>query len=253
MILTMDAWANINRWRDRVFENWILSGGLLLLALILPPLPSGPLIVCVSLISATLGARIPLKSFLYIMAVPCMFLMFGVIPMIVTFSGTNGSGVPIAFSYSNLPLCEETMLRSFGAVTALILLGTTTPILSQIGFLRRLHFPNTFIEMMMLTYRFLFLLESVMANIITAQSARLGYCSLRTGFRSGSLAFAGLFSHTIAKAQIMERCLAARAYNGNLNVLDIPLRINAKRVSLIILLHVFVTSLSLIWRSVLHG
>jgi cobalt/nickel transport system permease protein len=253
MIRTMDAWANINHWHDRVIENWLLSGGLLMLALILPPLPSGPLILAVSVAATTLGARVPLRVVIRAMAAPSAFLFFSVIPILLSFHSTANSSAPFGSSRSGIPMAAETVFRSLGAISALILLGVTTPAFSQIGLFRRLHIPRALLDLMVLSYRLLFLLDGIIGNMISAQTGRLGYRNLRSGFRSGSLAIAGLLTRAMTRAQIMERGLAARGYNGDLRVLDISRRADPKRLALIMLAHGLIAAVSLSWRSLRYG
>ena len=46
--------------------------------------------------------------------------------------------------------------------------------------LKRLHFPGLFIELMLLTYRFIFILMEGASAIMTAQKARLGNRDLKS-------------------------------------------------------------------------
>ena len=50
--------------------------------------------------------------------------------------------------------------------------------------LKRLHFPGLFIELMLLTYRFIFILMEGASAIMTAQKARLGNRDLKTSIQS---------------------------------------------------------------------
>jgi cobalt/nickel transport system permease protein len=89
--------------------------------------------------------------------------------------------------------------------------------------------------------------------MIAAQSGRLGYRTLRTGFRSGVLIVAGLFSRTLARAQAMERGLAARGYSGDLSTLNTLRRPVSRRIAKIALVHGFILLLALGWRILPHG
>lgn len=253
MIQSLDIWAHANRWHDRVIENWVFAGGSLLLAMLLPPFPGALLVFAISVSAAVFGAGVPMRVVANAMAAPCVFLALGVLPMLLAIRHTPDTALAIAFSRAGLATASATSLRSLGAISALIFLGVTTPVSSQLGMLRRLHAPDILLDIMLLTYRLLFLFDSILDRMIIAQAGRMGYRNLRTGFRSGSLAVASLFVQTLVRAQSMERGLAARGYDGNFHVLDISRRPHAHRLVVIILVQVLVLVVCQVWKWVSHG
>jgi cobalt/nickel transport system permease protein len=72
---------------------------------------------------------------------------------------------------------------------------------------------------MLVIYRMLWLLSDVLQKVRTAQAARLGYCGLRQSGRSTGLLAAALLGRILDRASRLEVGLAARGYQGNLNVL----------------------------------
>jgi len=232
---TLDTWAQVNRWHDRPLENGALAGGLLALAMLLPPFPDALLILAVSIAAVTVGAGVPLRAWVRAMTVPSVFLVLGMFPMLLTVRRSIGAGLAIGIHQEGLATALHTGLRAMAATASLIFLGLTTPVPAQIGVLRRLGLPVVLLDLMALTYRLLFLLEEIALRMIAAQVGRLGYRTLRVGFRSGALATAGLFSRTLARAQAMERGLAARGYDGDLAVLHIFRKPNPRRLAAIAL------------------
>lgn len=240
MIQALDTWAHVNRWHDRPLENGFLAGGLLVLAMFLPPFPDALLILAVSIAAATAGAGVPLRAWVRAMTVPSVFLVLGVLPMLLTVrisTGAADAGLVVGIHQEGLATTVHTGLRALAATASLILLGLTTPVPAQIGVLRRLRVPTVLLDLMALTYRLLFLLDSIAMRMIAAQVGRLGYRTVRIGFRSGALAIAGLFSRTLARAQAMERGLSARGYDGDLAVLDTFRKPNPRRLATIVLAH----------------
>jgi cobalt/nickel transport system permease protein len=175
------------------------------------------------------------------------------LPMLLAVRYSPGAGVAIEYSPAGLATASATGLRALGAISALIFLGVTTPVSSQIGILRRMHAPGFLLDIMLLTYRLLFLFDAILERVITAQAGRLGYRNLRISFRSGSLAIASLFIQTLTRAQAMERGLAARGYDGSLQVLDISRKFNAYRLATIVLAQGLVVVFCLAWKVVSHG
>jgi len=198
--------------------------------------------------AAVFGAGVSMRVVANAMAAPCVFLALGVLPMLLAIRHTPDTGLVIEFSRAGLATASATSLRSLGAISALIFLGVTTPVSSQLGMLRRLHAPDILLDIMLLTYRLLFLFDSILDRMIIAQAGRMGYRNLRTGFRSGSLAVASLFVQTLVRAQSMERGLAARGYDGNFHVLDISRRPHAHRLVVIVLVQVLVLAVCQVWK-----
>jgi cobalt/nickel transport system permease protein len=243
----------VNRWHDRAIENGFLAGGMLLLAVILPPFPCSMLVLVTSIGAASFGARVPIRVMMRAMAGPCLFVIIGLLPMMVTVRYTENIGPVIEIHPAEIFAAVSVGLRALGATASLILLGVTTPVSIQIEMLRRLHAPSALLDLMALTYRLPFLFDGVLVRMIAAQSGRLGYRTLHTGFRSGALAVAGLFSRIPARARAMERGLAARGYNGDLVTLNTLSKPDPRRLAGIAMLHGFIVLMEPAWKIISHG
>ena len=248
----METWAHANRWHDRVIENGFLAGGLLVLAVALPPFPGGPLVFLCAVAAATVGARVPLTAMLGAMKAPLLFLAVSVLPLLVSVQHSSATGWSIELSQGGWATSSNTVSRALGATAALILLGVTTPVSAQIALLRRARLPSALLDLMAFTYRMLFLLDSLLERMIAAQDGRLGYRNLRTSFRSASMVVAVLFSRTVCRARAMERGLAARGFSGDLRVLDISRTVQPWRLVAIGLAHGLVLLLSLVIMRLSH-
>lgn len=254
MIQSLDLWANANRWHDRVVENGVAAGGWLLMAMLLPPFPGALIVFFIAMTTATVGAGVPGRVVAGAMAVPCVFLAVGVLPLLWSVHPSPDTGLVVEFSRAGLATAVATGLRSLGATSALIFLCVTTPLSAQMGLLRQWHVPDFLLDIMSLTYRLIFLFDDVLERRITAQAGRLGYRDFRTGFRSVSLVVASLFVHTLARAQAMERGLAGRGYDGTLRVLDrSPRQPQTHRLVGIVTLQGLVVVFSLAWEVFFRG
>ena len=91
----VDPWANLSRWREHPVEVMTFSFGLLVLALVLPTVPCGPVILVTSALGIILGARIPLGVYLRIMVIPLTFLIFGSVALIFSVTTEGGWAVTV--------------------------------------------------------------------------------------------------------------------------------------------------------------
>ena len=96
--------------------------------------------------------------------------------MVINFSKTPLSGYAICLGTFYITAGKDTILfavqifcTAFGAVSCLYFLSLSTPMTDLIAVLERLHCPSLFIELMLLIYRFLFVLAELASSISTAQ------------------------------------------------------------------------------------
>jgi cobalt/nickel transport system permease protein len=253
MMQALDTWAHLNRWHLRVWENMFLAGGLLILAMILPPVPGSVFVLVVSLSAATAGAGVPLRVMVRFMCIPLLFLTVGSLPLSVTIQNAPESGWSVGWSPEGMRVAAETALRALGACSALLFLAGTTPVSSQIAVFRRLYVPETLLDVMSLTYRLLFLFDSLLTRMIIAQGGRLGYRNTRTGCHTAAIAVSALLVRTLVRAQAMERGLAARGYDGRLRVLDTVAKPSFRRLGVCSLALGAVFAAGFVWNQVAHG
>jgi cobalt/nickel transport system permease protein len=230
----IDLCAHTNRWAyQHPCQKLLLAGGTLLLSLLLPPLATGPLILAGMVCLALLGARVPAGIYLRFLALGMAFALMGAIPLAFSV-GWGRAGMELAFSATGAETALKVLFRAWAAMSCLLFLAMTTPLTALVGELRRLKVPGAVIEVMQLIYRMLWLLTDVCEKVRVAQTARLGYCGLRQSFRSTGMLAGSLFWRTMDRAQRMENGLAARGYQGSLNVLveNRPLSINGVVITL---------------------
>jgi cobalt/nickel transport system permease protein len=212
LIREIDAWAHANARRERPAENLLLTGGLLLLALLLPPWPGAPFVAGSALAVALGGARIPPIALGRALLLPFSFLFVGMVPLLVSIAPAPDAGWRMVFAAEGLETALATALRAVAAFTALILLAMTTPVGRILALLGRAGLPIELIETMRLTYKMLFILDEEMRRMIAAQTARSGYRGIRRSFHSAGLAVAALLRRTLHRSRAMARGEAARNY-----------------------------------------
>jgi cobalt/nickel transport system permease protein len=216
---TFELYDPLNQWRDRhPAEKAALTGGLLLLAVALPPGVVSVWILAIATIAAVGLARVPWRRFLGGMLVPAGFLAVGAISVLVTVNFTSGEQWPVIGL--DIPTASRVVLRGLAGTACLICFATTTSIPDLLALLRSVRCPEFAIELMMLTYRFLLGLVQSARGVRIAQRLRLGYGSRATGFRSLALLAGSLLPRSLDRAVRLTRGLEARGYDGHLTVLS---------------------------------
>ncbi len=119
------------------------------------------------------------KGYGKMMAAPLVFLLLGTIVVAFDFSLEG-----ITYTSHSLLYALRLILVSLAAVSCLYFLTLTTPTLDTLGLLKKCHCPWIVIELMVLIYRFIFILLDLALAITTAQNSRLGNKNMRTGVKS---------------------------------------------------------------------
>ncbi len=222
----------------------MFSFGLLALALALPPVPCGFVILAVSAVAIVFGAGIPSGVYLRIMTVPILFLITGSVALIFSI-GVEGGHFSVAITDEGRVTAGLVLLRSLSAVSAMMLLPLTVPIGEILSLMRRWRVPTVLTELMGLMYRLLFVFDGTLRTMTRAQGCRLGYRNLRTSYRSLGAALAVLFIRAMDRAHRMERGLTARGYQGELRVLSCHHAVSLPAVLLVLLVLSSITALGI--------
>ncbi len=156
------------------------------------------------------------------------FLMFAVLGVAVSVGLDTAPPMgwmirvgPLAFGTTpaSLDLALRLATRALGCVAALNFLVLTTPFIDIVELLRRMRMPALLIEIVMLTYRFIFILLESLDRMHNAQDSRLGYSSFRNSMASLGLLGSRLFVDAYHRSRRMEIALESRGSCGDLRVL----------------------------------
>lgn len=230
MLRVVDSCACANRWRAHSEAVALFCCGLMLCVLLAPPLRAAPVVAGMALLAALAGARVPARDYLRALLVPVAFLVTSAAALSV--SVTWNHGPHLAYSPAGAHTALEAGLRAFAAISVTMLFAFTVPFPQWLALLRRLHTPESLLDLILVTYRTIFLLDDGLASIVRAQTGRLGYRDARRAHRSVSLAAGALFLRSLNQARRLERGLAARNYSGRLTVLLPPSATRARHLTL---------------------
>lgn len=170
--------------------------------------------------------KIRIKTYVRLMMIPFMFLLFSTFAILVQFSKHPMDGYAIAIGSYYITSSKASMiygiqliLTALASVSCLYFLSLHTPMTEILEVLRKLHCPTMLIELMMLTYRFVFILLERASSIMTAQKARLGNRNLKTSLDSFGKMLAVLFIHSLKRSMALYDAMESRCYDGRIRVL----------------------------------
>lgn len=165
--------------------------------------------------------KIPLKLFVARLSEP-LFIVAVVFILKLFFSGRiplfsiNIFGFEIAAYQEGLIEGLIIGSRIIAAVSVLVIMGFCTPFTEFMAGLSWLRVPKGFIEIMVFTYRYIFLLLDEGMAIYHAQKTRLGYSSLRRRFRSFGILTGSLILKAFEHSQYATEAMVQRGYDGHI-------------------------------------
>lgn len=172
-------------------------------------------------------ANIPLNKYLKIMAMPIVFLMISIITILLSISPNDIfiSSVKISNKYigitrESLTESINTLSRVWASISSTFFLALTTPLNNIIKILKKLKLPNVLIELLVLIYRFIFIVLDESKDIIMAEGMKFGYNNMRNSFRSIALLIKSLFIRVLLRYEDMIISLDSKLYNGEFKIGD---------------------------------
>lgn len=204
---------------------------------------------------------LPCAMYLKLLTVPISFLVVGVLTVGINVSDTQNIfllyiavfGTHIGVTHSGIQQAAQLFFKAIGAVACLYYLALSTPMADILQTLGRLKIPKVFIELMGLTYRFIFILLETVDRTVTAQKSRLGYSGIFASYSSLASLASTVFIRSYRKSADLYTALESRGYDGELNVLELPYKRQGYQYALPILLNIILITLTLVLRYVNGG
>ncbi|AFY41181.1 cobalt ECF transporter T component CbiQ [Nostoc sp. PCC 7107] len=108
--------------------------------------------------------------------------------------------------------------RALASVSCLYFLMLTVPFTEILQTLRYLRFPVLLTDLLLLMYRFIFILLNTVNELLTAQNSRGGYRTWRRGMKSLAILIGQLLQRTLQRYSQFSLGLEARGFVGELRV-----------------------------------
>ncbi|GLC89269.1 cobalt ECF transporter T component CbiQ [Lysinibacillus piscis] len=221
-MLLIDKYAYINQLATvHPLEKMTFSLGFLLLSLILQDARISLITFFVMSAFIIIAAKIPFRYYIKLLALPSAFLLTSLLSIIVSLTSAANALPPHLWAFSwhgwvlfigtaSLATAQQLFFTVLGSISCLYFLMLTTSIQAICYVLRQWRLPILLIELIELTYRFIFLFLESMQNIHLAQQARLGYHSFSVWLRSISMLIVALFAEMFQRSRALNNAMQAR-------------------------------------------
>lgn len=171
--------------------------------------------------------EIPLFRYIKLLMIPLAFLAAGTAAVMINVSRTpmDAFALPAGEWYitgscegirRGLRLC----VTALSAVSSLYFLSLNTVMTDILCACRKLHFPPLLTELMLLIYRFIFVLFETASSITVSQQSRLGNRSFKTRIRSFGKLGSSLFILALKRSGALYDAMESRCYDGSIRVLS---------------------------------
>lgn len=181
----------------------------------------------IMVVLTTFIAKIPLDKYLKILVIPITFLLISTITILFNISDKDiyiwnfrMFGKYIGVTNESIIQSINITTRVFASLSATFFLALTTPLNKIIMVFKKIHIPQTIIELLVLIYRSIFIFLEESKEIYMAQEIRFGYSSFKSSIRSTALLMKSLFIRVLIKYEEMVVCLDCKLYNGEFKTGD---------------------------------
>jgi len=199
--------------------------------------PVAPLFIALTMSFASIRlGKVPAGFYGKLLAPPLVFALLGTVVILLFF----GSG-PEIFSISLLgqsfgataegaELSILVLSRTISGTSCLFFLALTTPMVELFALLKGLRLPDSFVELSMMIYRYIFVFLEVAVGTTHAQAMRLGYDGLLRSIRSFSMMAGTLFIRSWEQGERLYTAMDARCYDGRLSLFEEKRRVEVQEL-----------------------
>ncbi len=219
MIPKIETFAYQNKLNNLPPDHKLLVGLLLqLLTLFAHPLVQFLIIIWLA-ICLIFYAKIPFNFYVKLLFFSSFFLILSAPAFIFNIS-INEQNISIYLDYDNLSEFIFFIWRSLASISCLLFIVLTTSLGEIILNLEKIRFPLILRELLILTYRFIFILFITTEKLILAQKARGGYNNKKLAFKSICMVISQLFKITIINYQQFYLAVMSRGFSGEFKVIN---------------------------------
>ncbi|MFS0887234.1 cobalt ECF transporter T component CbiQ [Peribacillus frigoritolerans] len=231
-MLLIDKYAYFNGLKDvHPLEKMVFALSLLLFSLTVRDMAVSLITFTVMSSLIIFAAKIPLSYYLKLLLLPGFFILSGTITILFSFTSkfTSISNIwwswkignwQIFISDDSFGTVANLITVVFCSISCLYFLTLTTPITVILSVLRKLKVPSLLVDLIELTYRFIFIFLDTALAIHQSQASRLGYGSFRKGIRSLGLLISSLFLGVLQRSGQLTMAMNARGYQENLSYIE---------------------------------
>jgi cobalt/nickel transport system permease protein len=235
----LDDYALMSPLRHR--NNWlkliIVFFGLLAGVSATSPIPPFFIAFCMSVATVGLG-KTPIGLYFKLLLAPMGFAVIGVL-IIAFFSGSGPEmlafellGYPLSIRSDGFELALLVLSRSISGMCCLYFLALSTPMIELFAVFKASRLPESFIELSMLIYRYIFVFLDMAMCIRYAQTVRLGYSNFKRSINSLGMLASTLFIRSWEQGDKLFLAMNSRCYDGKMTLFEVDRPVKAAELLL---------------------
>ncbi len=235
-MLMIDSLAYASRFRPVHPGKKVLAAVLLLIAVVtLQSITFGVILTVGMGALSVWGGGTPFRLYVRLLKIPMLFILLSLAAIVVNVTAgpaasgqgaLDGSLIAVRLGPVVLSVFSEGIFRgaklavsALGAVSCMYFLALSTPLTDIFFVLEKIKCPFLIIELMLLIYRFVFLLWSIAGELNQAADSRLGNITFFKSVRTTGQMFATLFIRALRRSSALYDAMESRGYNGKIHVL----------------------------------
>lgn len=167
--------------------------------------------------------KVSASVYVKLLLLPFVFTILGVLGVIFSRWGLQVGMQKEAWFFS-----FSLLMKSFATTSCLYFLILSTPVVDVIYSLSCCKLPSLFLELMMIIYRYIFVLLELSYITFVSQESRLGYRDYTRSIHSLGKLVSSLFLSSYQRAGECFSAMEARLYQGEIKVLRMSYHSNPK-------------------------
>lgn len=232
MALQIDTLAYTNRLRQLPPEHKLLFATALLLLTYCTCAPIQLAIAVWLSVWTIIYAKIPASIYFRLLFIPIGFWLTSLPAFVISgvgvdhlaavqadvWQGITWGDVYLYLSRHGIQQAGALAARAIASTTCIYFIMLTVPFTELLDILRRVGCPALLTELLLLMYRFIFVLLRTANEIWTAQQSRGGYCTWRLWMKSLGLLIGQLLRRTLENYRQVSQVLDSRGFTGDIRV-----------------------------------
>ncbi len=166
-------------------------------------------------IGSTVVARVPLLKLIHLFLLPLTFTAVGCVTLLVSrtdpLQTEAFSFLGLTLDQATYPLAISIFFKSMAIVSVVYFFLLTHSISQIAAMMYACNIPSLFVDLFVLTYKFIHLLTHTATSMLIAQKCRMGYAQgQRKTIQNFALLFSAVFKHAMQQTEQLEIAMASR-------------------------------------------
>ncbi len=163
--------------------------------------------------------KIHIQKLFLLLRVPAVFIILSCLTLIITIKSPNPflsfKGITLGVEQENLDTGLGILIKSLAIISVVYFWFLTYTISEIARIMQALRIPQLFIDLFILTYKFIFNLSQIAQNMLIAQKCRLAYSGSRSSLKSFAVLFFAVFKQAMFRTATVDAAICSRAGDGS--------------------------------------